>query len=81
MKCIICKLEMEKFEDEDGWIKEVCPFHANVRSEYKEQLVDLIVIPEYTKTPLYNFREPFGYIAVGSSQQNKEDVNTFSSEH
>ncbi len=68
MKCIICNWQMERFEDEDGWVKEVCPFHANVRSEGKEELVDLIIVPDLFKTSTYNLREPLSYVAVGSSK-------------
>ena len=32
LKCVLCGTTMEKFDLGDGWFKEVCPFHANVRS-------------------------------------------------
>ncbi len=67
MKCIICDWQMEKLDLEDGWIKEVCLFHANCNTVYKEEYCDLIFVNDLFKTSTYNLREPFGYIAVGSS--------------
>ena len=31
------------------------------------EIRDMIFVPEYFKTSTYNLREPFSYIAVGSS--------------